>query len=108
MQRLDNVSIPDIWQTHAVASFSDLNKICFDKTQSFLQTKHFGKDFGSIIQYKNSKGKQYENSVKEIYFHILMHSMYHRGQVAKLFRRDGINPPVTDYIFEMRDKRTTL
>jgi uncharacterized damage-inducible protein DinB len=34
--------------------------------------------------------------------------MYHQGQVAKLFRRASVEPPITDFIFKMRDKKKNL
>ena len=55
------------------------------------------------INYKNSSGGSYTNQVKDILFHVVNHSTYHRGQIAMLFRNSAIDPPVTDYIFLKRD-----
>ena len=57
------------------------------------------------IQYENTKGASYENTVEEILFHIANHFSHHRGQLVQLMRKAGMNPPVTDYIFYKR--RTT-
>lgn len=100
---LQSISIPETWERQSIADFSELNEFCFEKTISFLKNER--PKTGEIITYKNSKGREYRNSVEEIYFHMLMHSMYHRGQVAKQFNSVNIEPPVTDFIFYMREQR---
>ncbi|MDT0643188.1 DinB family protein [Zunongwangia sp. F363] len=57
-----------------------------------------GKDMQTRINYSNSKGEMFENTVEEILFHILNHSAYHRGQLALLIRALEKEPPYTDYI----------
>ncbi|QLH28398.1 MAG: hypothetical protein HWD63_02710 [Candidatus Parvibacillus calidus] len=37
--------------------------------------------------------------MKDIIFHIINHSTYHRGQIAMEFRQSGLEPLNTDYIF---------
>ena len=34
--------------------------------------------------------------------HVVLHSSYHRGQVATAVRRDGAAPAVTDYVHATR------
>lgn len=55
------------------------------------------------IQYKNSKGDDFENSLKDIITHILNHSTYHRAQIAQIVRRADGQPAVTDYIVYQRE-----
>lgn len=55
-----------------------------------------------VINYRNSKGVEYSNTVRDTLFHIINHSTYHRGQLASLFREAGAEPAVTDYIFYKR------
>ncbi|MCF8317339.1 MAG: hypothetical protein K9I02_01220 [Haliscomenobacter sp.] len=55
-----------------------------------------------IINYSNSKGQLFSNSIQDMLFHIINHSTYHRGQVATEFKRQGLEPLVTDYIFFKR------
>ncbi|PHN01159.1 DinB family protein [Flavilitoribacter nigricans] len=54
------------------------------------------------VEYQNSKGVKFRNSVQEILFHINNHHTHHRGQIVADFRRSGIAPLVTDYIFYKR------
>ena len=55
--------------------------------------------FGS---YTNSKGELWENRVLDVLSHVLLHSAYHRGQIALEIRRSGSAPAYTDYIHAVR------
>jgi len=105
---LTNVIIPDIWESLAVKDFAKRNRLCFRQTMMFLERDEKGVQPEMLISYKNSRGKEFKNTVDEIYTHILMHSMYHRGQVARFFREAGIDPPLTDFIMHMRDLRRKM
>ncbi len=59
-------------------------------------------DLASRCHYTNSKGEPWENSVLDILSHVLLHSAYHRGQIALELRRSGNTPPYTDYIHAVR------
>lgn len=56
---------------------------------------------GSCV-YKNSKGEQYSSAVEDILAHVLMHSTYHRGQIAADMRTAGLEPIYTDFIHAVR------
>lgn len=86
--------IVGVWELHKV---KDLKSI--DLKNYRLSLRILDKfDLNEKIQYKNSKGRSYTNSVKDICFHIINHSSYHRGQIASEFRKQGLEPLVTDYI----------
>lgn len=51
-----------------------------------------------IVSYRNSAGRDFRNSVRDIVVHVAMHGSYHRGQIARLVRASGGEPPYTDYI----------
>jgi uncharacterized damage-inducible protein DinB len=50
------------------------------------------------ISYRNSKGEIWNNTIEEILTHVLLHSSYHRGQIAKEMRACGKQPAYTDFI----------
>jgi uncharacterized damage-inducible protein DinB len=50
------------------------------------------------ISYRNSKGVEFRNLAASVLQHVVMHSAYHRGQVAAAVRRAGGAPASTDYI----------
>lgn len=55
-------------------------------------------DLGRIVAYRNSKGETWSNSVGDILTHVILHSAYHRGQLASQLRGGGESPPYTDFI----------
>jgi uncharacterized damage-inducible protein DinB len=61
-----------------------------------------GPDLGAKLRYTNVKGESLENSIEEVLTHVLMHSAYHRGQLAMLTRDNGDTPATTDFIFASR------
>jgi uncharacterized damage-inducible protein DinB len=61
-----------------------------------------GPDLGAKLLYTNVKGERLENSIEEVLTHVLMHSAYHRGQLAMLTRDGGDTPAPTDFIFAAR------
>jgi uncharacterized damage-inducible protein DinB len=56
------------------------------------------------ISYKNTKGESFTNSVADILTHVVMHSAYHRGQIASDMRSHGHTPAYTDFIHAVRQK----
>jgi uncharacterized damage-inducible protein DinB len=59
-------------------------------------------DFEKKIDYRNSKGEPWSSRVDDILLHVLMHSAYHRGQVALEMRSAGVQPAYTDFIHGVR------
>jgi uncharacterized damage-inducible protein DinB len=51
-----------------------------------------------IVEYRNSAGRDFRSSVSDIVVHVAMHGEHHRGQIARLVRASGREPPYTDYI----------
>jgi uncharacterized damage-inducible protein DinB len=56
------------------------------------------------VSYTNSKGEAWTSSVEEILTHVVLHSAYHRGQIASDLRAAGQEPPYTDYIHAVRQR----
>lgn len=56
----------------------------------------------SACDYVNSKGERYSSSVADILMHVVMHSVYHRGQIAADMRASGLEPVYTDFIHAVR------
>lgn len=50
------------------------------------------------VTYTNSKGERWTNAVADVVTHVVLHSSYHRGQVASLLGRAGAVAAYTDYI----------
>jgi uncharacterized damage-inducible protein DinB len=56
---------------------------------------------GTVV-YKNSKGEPWTSTVEDILTHVLLHSAYHRGQIASQVRAGGEQPAYTDFIHAVR------
>jgi uncharacterized damage-inducible protein DinB len=55
------------------------------------------------VGYVNSKGERWTTAVDDILAHVLLHSSYHRGQVAYVLRAAGETPAYTDYAHCVRN-----
>ncbi len=54
------------------------------------------------ITYTNSKGEPWTSTVQDVLTHVVMHSAYHRGQIASLMRAGGGIPAYTNFIHAVR------
>jgi uncharacterized damage-inducible protein DinB len=54
------------------------------------------------VPYKNSRGEQWESEVQDVLNHVILHSAYHRGQIASSMRANSANPAMTDFIHAVR------
>jgi len=61
------------------------------------------KDFERRIEYKNTKGEKFVNTLKDIIVHVINHSTYHRAQIALFVKKSGDEPARTDYIVYQRE-----
>jgi uncharacterized damage-inducible protein DinB len=61
-------------------------------------------DLLQTVEYKNSKGENWSNSILDVLMHVVMHSAYHRGQIAFALRAAGHTPVYTDLIHAIRQK----
>jgi uncharacterized damage-inducible protein DinB len=54
------------------------------------------------VSYKNSKGEPWSSAEEDVLMHVVMHSAYHRGQIATDMRANGFTPAYTDFIHAIR------
>ena len=54
------------------------------------------------ITYTNSLNEPWESRVEDVLTHVVMHSAYHRGQIASDLRSNGETPAYTDFIHAVR------
>lgn len=59
-------------------------------------------DLDRDVAYVNSQGERWTNTVGDVLTHVLLHSAYHRGQVAQDLRTAGREPAYTDFIHAVR------
>lgn len=88
----------EVWQINPFESLIEINHENFLKSIDIIN--HL--DLDTKIEYQNSRGTKFENTIFEMLFHAVNHSTYHRGQINSLFKQNGITPVLTDYIFYKR------
>jgi uncharacterized damage-inducible protein DinB len=59
-------------------------------------------DLASAVNYRNSAGGEFTNTVGEILLHAALHGQYHRGKINLMLRRAGLEPAPADYIAFLR------
>ena len=57
------------------------------------------------LVYHTTQGTRFETPIRDVLTHLLMHSAYHRGQVAAAVREAGGKPAVTDYAVYLRQRK---
>lgn len=92
----------DVWEIHVKNSFFEVDSENHRQTLELLQNTT---DLEMNINYTNSKGKAFRSSFQDILMHIINHSTYHRAQIARMIRLNGLVPPNTDYIFYKREQQ---
>ena len=59
-------------------------------------------DLSQAVAYKNTKGEQWSSRIGDVLTHVVLHSAYHRGQIASHMREKGQAPAYTDFIHGVR------
>ena len=59
-------------------------------------------DVSQSITYRNSKGEEWTSTIVDVLTHVVLHSAYHRGQIATHMRANGQTPAYTDFIHGVR------
>jgi uncharacterized damage-inducible protein DinB len=57
------------------------------------------------LVHRTSEGVEFRTPVRDVLTHLVMHSAYHRGQIAAAVREAGGRPAATDYIVYVRQQR---
>ena len=86
---------PDLAQCEAQAA--ELGRLW----HAFLDDATAG-DLSQSVSYKNSKGEPWTSTILDVLTHVVIHSAYHRGQIASLMRATGQTPVYTDFIHAVR------
>lgn len=95
---LKRQNLHNVWDIRPFHMLNDIDKRNLEQTMLILNNV----ELETVILYTNSRGQSFENKVRDILFHVINHSTYHRGQIATDFRQNGIEPLSTDYIFYKR------
>lgn len=100
LQGLDSSALP-VWSEEDLEACAELVKKNEASYTAFL-TRLVDTDLDQTISYKNSKGKEFKNSMREILTHVALHGQYHRGQINSRLRANGHEPVNVDFITFVR------
>lgn len=95
----DRAPLYAVWEEHLPEDFFRISAANFNLLKDVLDRI----DLDQVITYTKSSGETFTNSVKDILFHVVNHSTYHRAQIASLLKAESIHPPITDYIILKRE-----
>ncbi|MFZ1731794.1 MAG: DinB family protein [Bacteroidota bacterium] len=85
------------WPSLTLNECAELAAITGDSAHSFIKRL----DDQSIevrVQYSNSKGDVYTNTIADILNHLSHHGAYHRAQINRIIREHGAEPAKVDFI----------
>ncbi len=104
--RLSGLAAPieKLWKELSIADMQQKLAARNQAWEAYLAS--CGSDSLSVsIHYRNSKGQEFSTEVRDILNHVINHSTYHRAQIASLLRLESVEPPVSDYIFYIRQRQ---
>lgn len=102
LARLERQTSPmEVWPD---LSLKDCGKRVEEVSQKLLErlVEASPERLAEEVSYTNSKGEDWSSTVEEILTHVVIHSAYHRGQIAADLRSSGQTPAYTDYIHAVR------
>lgn len=88
-----------VWQNFSAGDYAVVDKENYGASISILDNV----DLEAIIAYKTTKGDAFKNRVRDVLFHVINHSTYHRAQIASEFKRAGLGVPASDWIMYKRN-----
>jgi uncharacterized damage-inducible protein DinB len=88
---------PDLTLEECASAIEDLRRRWKEVLDGLTPEK-----LASELVYKNLKGVEYKTPVQDVLMHLVLHSAYHRGQVAAAVREAGGKPAPTDYVVYCR------
>lgn len=105
--RLKGKAAPNenLWKEYAIEDLQLKENNHKFSWKEFLESCS-SKTFAGEIHYQNNKGQKFKTAVADVLNHVINHGTYHRAQIAGLLRQEGINPPLSDYVFFVRREFT--
>ena len=98
--RQEKQSLP-VWPSSTIENCEALADEMASAWREYL-SRLASADFEKAVEYHNSKGELWSSRLEDVLMHVLLHSAYHRGQIALEMRRAGAEPAYTDFIHAVR------
>jgi uncharacterized damage-inducible protein DinB len=97
----DAPSPPPAWPSLTLDECQAAVEDLHERWKAFCATLNEAQ-LSSSVCYRNSKGAEFTTPLEDVLQHVVLHSAYHRGQVAAVVRRAGGKPASTDYSVYIR------
>ena len=88
---------PVLSSVESRAAIEDVHRRCMALVDSLTPEK-----LEENLTYRNLKGVGFQTPIRDVLMHLVIHSAYHRGQVAAAVREAGGKPAATDYSVYIR------
>jgi len=92
---MDIAPVVSVWQLHDLETCKSMLLQSGDSLKEIVEN---GASPDRIITYKTMAGDPFETALTDILLHVFNHGTYHRAQIAKDLKNNGIQPVNTDYI----------
>ena len=94
---------PVVWPEFTLQQCENLANDLARLWRRYLEMSSEG-DLADSVGYRNSQGEAWSSRKDDILMHVVMHSAYHRGQIAADMRSAGLVPAYTDFIHSVRQE----
>lgn len=101
--RINNLPDPPVWAKKSLSQCKELYTVNTKILIPYI-AQLTDETLKKEVEYKNTKGNKYSNTVSQILTHLFNHSTYHRGQIVEQLKGKLPQMPVTDYIAFLRTK----
>ncbi len=92
----------ELWGDESLESCVERAEASVERWQSLLDDRS-AEALDQPIAYTNSEGTRFEHPLRDILRHVVNHGTHHRAQIAIVLRAADIIPPVTGYIYFVRE-----
>jgi uncharacterized damage-inducible protein DinB len=101
LSRMDpEVKSVGVWDEHDLETCRRMQELTATGFKAVLEKR--GDNLYGAVEYTNSRGMAFANTVFDMLLQVFTQGGYHRGQIAMEMRRAGLEPINTDYIVFLR------
>jgi uncharacterized damage-inducible protein DinB len=102
MEGGNSAEVP-LWPRWTPAECADKVEACAARVRSYVLRMNDAR-IAEKLHYRDREGREHHTRVSDIFTHLIMHGMYHRGQIALLSKKEGEPPLAVDYIAYVRER----
>jgi uncharacterized damage-inducible protein DinB len=83
-----------VWQLHELKDWANIH---YENQRNSFEIIMNADDLGKRLEYENTQGRTFTNTLQDMLFHIINHSTHHRAQISTDFRNNGLEPLPMDF-----------